>query len=81
MKTIMEEIDSYLTEGIFDKRIKSMQADLDKKYGPKGGKTIDVIYKQLMKVSEFKKLSMDRQGEISMKVLHMILGRGLSGEL
>lgn len=72
----MEVIDNYLNEGIFDKRMASMKADIDKKYGPVGGKTIDNIYKHLMMVPEFKKLSMDRQGEISMKVLAMIQGKG-----
>jgi hypothetical protein len=38
-------------------------------------KTIDLIYKHLMMVPDFKKLSMDRQGEISMKVLKMIQGK------
>jgi len=70
------KIGKYLKEGIFDKRVASMKADLDKKYGSAGNKTIDVIYNQLMKVPEFKKLSMDRQGEISMKVLAMIKGKG-----
>ena len=70
------KVKKYLGEGIFDKRTASMKADLDKKYGPAGGKTIDNIYKHLMMVPEFKKLSMDRQGEISMKVLAMIKGKG-----
>ncbi len=75
MKTI-KNIDHYLTEGIFDKKIKSMKADLEDKYGPATGKTIDVIYKHLLMVPEFKKLSTDRQGEIAVKVLMMIQGKG-----
>lgn len=38
-------------------------------------KTINLIHKHLMMVPDFKKLSMDRQGEISMKVLKMIKGK------
>ena len=69
------KISKFLTEGIFDKRMANMKADLEKKYGSPGAKTIDLIYNQLMKVPDFKKLSMDRQGEISMKVLAMIKGK------
>lgn len=32
----------------------------------------DVVYKALEKIPEFRKLSMDRQGEISIKVKEMI---------
>jgi len=74
MKTIMEAIDSYLTDGIFDKRMANMKADIEKKYGTIQGKTVDLIYNQLMKVPDYKRLSMDRQGEIAMKVLMMIKG-------
>lgn len=35
-------------------------------------KTVDDIYKALMKIPVFKNLSMDRQGEISMEVEKMI---------
>ena len=42
----------------------------------KHDKAIDAIYNNLIKVPEFKRLSMDRQGEISMKVLALIMGRG-----
>ena len=42
----------------------------------KHDKAIDAIYNNLMKVPEFKRLSMDRQGEISMKVLALIMGKG-----
>jgi hypothetical protein len=69
------KLTEYLEEGIFDKKMASMKADLDKKYGSASGKTIDNIYKHLMMVPEFKKLGMDRQGEISMKVLSMIQGK------
>jgi len=70
------KLSEYLTEGLFDKRRASMKADLEKKYGSPGAKTIDLIYKHLMMVPDFKKLSMDRQGEISMKVLALIKGKG-----
>ena len=35
-------------------------------------KLVDAVYKALSKVKEFKNLSMDRQGEISVKVEKMI---------
>lgn len=35
-------------------------------------KLVDEIYKALSKISDFKKLSMDRQGEISVAVKKMI---------
>ena len=54
------KLSEYLTEGLFDKRRASMKADLEKKYGSPGAKTIDLIYKHLMMVPDFKKLSMDR---------------------
>ena len=38
------------------------------------GKLVDDIYKALKKIKEFKNLSMDRQGEISMAVKKMIEG-------
>lgn len=68
------KIEKYLNEGVFDKRMSSMKADIEKKYGTIQGKTVDLIYNQLMKVPDYKKLSMDRQGEIAMKVLMMIKG-------
>jgi len=37
-------------------------------------KLVDAIYKALSKVKEFKNLSMDRQGEISIKVKKLIEG-------
>lgn len=36
------------------------------------GKLVDSVYKALAKVPEFKNLSMDRQGEISIAVEKMI---------
>jgi hypothetical protein len=36
------------------------------------GKLTDAVYKALAKIPEFKNLSMDRQGEISMAVEKMI---------
>jgi hypothetical protein len=68
------KIKKYLNEGMFDKKMSSMKADIEKKYGTIQGKTVDLIYNHLMKVPEYKKLSMDRQGEIAMKVLMMIKG-------
>jgi hypothetical protein len=38
-------------------------------------KLVDAVYKALMKISEFKNLSMDQQGEISVKVQKMIEGK------
>ena len=38
-------------------------------------KLVDKIYKALEKIPEFKNLSMDRQGEISVKVQKMIEGK------
>jgi hypothetical protein len=70
----MNKIEKYLTEGMLDKRVASMKADIEKKYGTIQGKTVDLIYNQLMKVPDYKRLSMDRQGEIAMKVLMMIKG-------
>lgn len=43
---------------------------LDKKINE--GKLTDAVYKALVKIPEFKNLSMDRQGEISMAVEKMI---------
>ena len=39
------------------------------------GKLVDAVYKALMKIPEFKQLSMDQQGEISVKVQKMIAGK------
>ena len=77
----MDKIEKYLNEGMGSfRRMASLEADLAKKYksGVRQGigKTPDLIYKQLTKVPEFKKLSMDRQGEIAVKVMDMIQGRG-----
>ena len=73
------KLDKYLTDGVFDKRVSSMEADLAKKYKSgirQGkGKLVDKIYSNLMKIADYKKLSMDRQGEIAVKVLDMIQGR------
>jgi hypothetical protein len=68
------KLDKYLNEGVFDKRMSGMKADIEKKYGTIQVKTVDLIYNNLMKVPDYKKLSMDRQGEIAMKVLMMIKG-------
>ena len=38
-------------------------------------KLVDTVYKALMKIPEFKNLSMDQQGEISVKVQKMIEGK------
>ena len=38
-------------------------------------KLVDKIYKALSTIPEFKNLSMDRQGEISVKVQKMIEGK------
>ena len=38
-------------------------------------KLVDRIYKALEKIPEFKNLSIDRQGEISVKVQKMIEGK------
>ena len=38
-------------------------------------KLVDQIYKQLANIKEFKNLSMDRQGEISVSVEKMIKGK------
>lgn len=70
----MNKIAKYLGEGIFNKRVKSMEADLEKKYGRAGSKVVDKVYDLLMKMPEYKKLSMDRQGEIAMAVAKMIGG-------
>lgn len=72
MKTILDKIDEKLEEGIFDKKMAGMKADLAKRYGKAGGKLVDSIYNQLIKIKEFKNLSMDRQGEISVAVQKMI---------
>ena len=61
-----------MEEGIFDRKMASMKADIEKKYGKSGSKLVDKIYNQLMKIPEFKNLSMDRQGEISVAVQKMI---------
>lgn len=38
-------------------------------------KLVDKVYKALEKIPEFKNLSMDRQGEISIKIVKMIEGK------
>lgn len=70
--SILEKIDKKLDEGIFDKKMASMKSDIAKRYGKSGGKLVDNIYNQLMKIKEFKNLSMDRQGEISVTVQKMM---------
>lgn len=69
---ILKKIESRIEEGIFDKRMGSMKSDLEKKYGKQGNKLVDKIYNQLIKIPEFKNLSMDRQGEISIAIAKMI---------
>lgn len=72
MSEILDKIDKKLDDGIMSRRASSMQGDIDKKYGKSGGKLVDQIYNQLIKIKEFKNLSMDRQGEISVAVKKMI---------
>lgn len=36
------------------------------------GKEIDVLYEALLSVPSFKNLGMDRQGELTMKIMKMI---------
>jgi hypothetical protein len=72
MKNILDKIDKKIEEGIMSKRAAGMKSDLDKKYGKSGGKLVDKIYNQLIKIKEFKNLSMDRQGEVSIAVEKMI---------
>lgn len=72
MTELLDKIDKKIGEGIFDKKMSNMKADLEKKYGKAGNKLVDKVYNQLIKIPEFKKLSMDRQGEISVQVTKMI---------
>ena len=72
MTELLDKIDKKLDDGFMSKRASSMKSDLDKKYGKSGGKLVDAIYNQLIKIKEFKNLSMDRQGEISVAVEKMI---------
>jgi len=72
MSEILDKIDKKIDEGIMSRRAASMKSDLDKKYGKGGNKLVDQIYNQLMKIKEFKNLSMDKQGEISIAVQKMI---------
>jgi hypothetical protein len=72
MSEILDKIDKKINDGVFDKRMSRMKSDLSKKYGKSGGKLVDQIYNQLIKIKEFKNLSMDRQGEISVAVEKMI---------
>jgi len=72
MTELLDKIDKKIDEGIFDKRMASMKSDLSKKYGKSGNKLVDKVYNQLIKIPEFKNLSMDRQGELSIKIAKMI---------
>ena len=69
---LMTPFEKNMKEGIFDKKMAGMKADLAKRYGKSGSKLVDSIYNQLIKIKEFKNLSMDRQGEISVAVQKMI---------
>ena len=72
MTELLEKIDKKINEGIFDKRMASMKSDLSKKYGKSGNKLVDQVYNQLIKIKEFKNMSMDKQGEVSIAVAKMI---------
>ena len=72
MSEILDKIDKKIDEGIMSKRMSSMKADLAKKYGKSGGNLVDQVYNQLIKIKEFKNMSMDRQGEVSIAVAKMI---------